>query len=62
MVDCHIQTEIRAKDYKFTKLAFCEHFATQTEECYFPYDDETRQKIASILGNKMAKHSDLVGN
>jgi len=62
MIDCSAQTEIKAKDYKFVKLSSCKHATAQTESCYFPYDEETRQRIANILGNKMVKHSDLVSN
>ena len=62
MIDCSVQTEIKAKYYKFVKLSTSKHLSTQTESCYFPYDEETRQRIANILGNKMVKHSDLVSN
>mmetsp|Transcript_16518 Transcript_16518/g.25511 ORF Transcript_16518/g.25511 Transcript_16518/m.25511 type:complete len:129 (+) Transcript_16518:148-534(+) len=60
--DLAVQTEITSQEYKFVKKGTLRHFSTQTEECYFPYDEETRRKIASVLGNKLGKSSDKVLN
>jgi len=57
-----VQTDVVARHYKFVKLAYCRDETTQTSDEYLPYDEETRDRIAHILGNKTMKYSDLAGN
>ena len=57
-----IQTDVMMLTHNFQFKFNRMHASTQTEEAYFPYDDDVRERINCILGNKLAKSSDKVLN